>query len=104
MVVADIDLRWFRSGPILLLPGMNSSPILDRTALLIRPRRVVEAANSSALAAGVVIRAPGGFIVDAMLALVYLARSCGNQRKVGDDPSRCKRWVIRSGRLANFKG
>lgn len=55
-------------------PGMSSTRPLDMAAPLIRPRRVVEAADSMALADGTVIR-HRGFLFDATLALVYPVRS-----------------------------
>lgn len=78
------------------------SPVLDRTALLIRPKRVVEAANSTAGSQG---RYPNTrwFVVDAMLALVYPARSCWNQRTLATTRVAPKRRVIRRGRFADSK-
>jgi hypothetical protein len=78
----------------LLLPYLgaprSSAPLdelnrlLDGTARLDPTQEFVEAANSMALAAGALSERStfDTFVVDAMLTLVYPARSCWNQRRV----------------------
>jgi hypothetical protein len=70
------------------LAGMLK-PVLDRTTLLHRVGRRGRYPNTR------------GFVVDAMLALVYPEPKLLEPKEIGHDPSRSRAVVIRGGRFAD---